>query len=258
MMDADGVRLHALEYGHGEPTILIVPGITSPAITWEFVAEELAGAARVVVLDVRGRGLSDKPELGFTLEDYANDVRCVAGAIAAEKLILLGHSMGARIVAAAVARDPELAFATVVVDPPLTGPGRPPYPFPLHVYVDALHEARAGATADDMARYYPTWPRRELEIRAQWLATCDETAVVETYNNFHTEEFFEPWSQVPAPVLFMYGSASPVVPPQSMAELRAANRQAEFVEVPKAGHMIPFDNLAGFVTPVLAFVKGER
>jgi N-formylmaleamate deformylase len=162
--------------------------------------------------------------------------------------------MGARIVAAAVADDPELAFATIVVDPPLTGPGRPPYPFPLQVYVDALHESRAGATADDMARYYPTWPRRELEIRAQWLATCDETAVVETYNKFHTEEFFEPWSRVPAPVMFMHGADSPVVTHESLAEIQAANPQAELVEVSAAGHMIPFDNLAGFVTPVLAFV----
>ncbi|HEX6509489.1 MAG TPA: alpha/beta hydrolase [Chloroflexota bacterium] len=255
MIDAGGIRLHALEYGHGEPTILVIPGITSPAITWEFVAEELAAAARVVVLDVRGRGLSDKPVSGFTLQDYANDVRSVAAAIAAGRLILLGHSMGARIAAAAVASDPEIASATIVVDPPLTGPGRPHYPFPLQVYVDALHESRAGATADDMARYYPTWPRRELEIRAQWLATCDETAVVETYNNFHTEEFFERWSQVPPPVMFMYGSDSPVVPRESIAEIQATNPHAEIVEVPVAGHMIPFDNLAGFVTPVVTFVS---
>lgn len=254
MIDANGLRLNILEYGHGEPAILIVPGITSPAITWEFVAEELADAARVVVLDVRGRGMSDTPPGGFTLPDYAFDVRRVADAVAAEQLILLGHSMGARIVAAAVAEDPGLALATIVVDPPLTGPGRLPYPFPLDVYLNALRESRAGATADDMARYYPTWPRRQLEIRAQWLATCDETAVAETYNNFHTEDFFSLWSQVPAPVVFMYGADSPVVPHDSLAEVRSTNPQAELVEVPRAGHMIPFDNLSGFVSRVRAFI----
>jgi N-formylmaleamate deformylase len=255
MIDADGIRLHTLEYGSGEPVIVIVPGITSPAITWDFVAVELATSACVVVLDVRGRGLSDKPTTGFTLPEYANDLQAVGAALGARELILLGHSMGARIVAAAVAREPKFASATIVVDPPLTGPGRSPYPFPLDVYVDAIREARAGATADDMARYYPTWPRRELEIRAQWLATCDETAVVETYHNFHSEDFFAYWTQVPPPVAFVYGDDSPVVTKESLREIAAANPRAELVGIPNAGHMIPFENLSDFVVQVLDFVK---
>ncbi len=255
MVDAEGIRLHTLEYGSGEPAILIIPGITSPAITWEFVAVELAPTARVIVLDVRGRGMSDKPTSGFTLRDYADDVSRVANSLGAQRLILLGHSMGARIAAAAMARYPDSASATIIVDPPLTGPGRPPYPFALDVYVDAIRESQAGATADDMARYYPTWPRRELEIRAQWLATCDETAVVETYENFHREDFFGLWAQVPPPVLFMSGADSPVVPAGSLAEIAAANDQAERVAIPNAGHMIPFENLSRFVTEVVRFVE---
>lgn len=255
VISAGEIGLHTLEYGRGEPTIVIVPGITSPAITWEFVAVELAAAARVVVVDARGRGMSDKPPRGFGLADYATDLRHVAAAVAAEKLILLGHSMGGRIVAATAADDPELACATIVVDPPLSGPGRDPYPFPLHIYVDALHQSLAGATADDMARYYPTWPRRELEIRAQWLSSCDETAVIETYNNFHTEDFFAYWPKVAPPVLFMYGDDSPVVPPHALAEIVAANPKAELVRIGGAGHMIPFDNLRDFVTEVLAFTE---
>jgi N-formylmaleamate deformylase len=255
VIDADGMRLHMLEYGSGEPVIVIVPGITSPAITWDFVAVELATTARVVVLDVRGRGLSDKPATGFTLPEYADDLQAVGAAVAGEELILLGHSMGARIAAAAVAREPNLASATIVVDPPLSGPGRSPYPFPLEVYVDAIREARAGATADDMARYYPTWPRRELEIRAQWLGTCDETAVVETYNNFHTEDFFAYWTEVAPPVAFVYGDDSPVVPRESLPEIAATNPRAELIGIPNAGHMIPFENLSDFVAQVLDFVR---
>jgi N-formylmaleamate deformylase len=251
---ANGVSLHYLEYGRGEPTILVVPGITSPAITWEFVAVELAREARVLVLDVRGRGLSDKPKGGYALEDYAGDVRDLVRAVAPEHTVLLGHSMGARIVAAAAALHPRLASSVIVVDPPLSGPGRAPYPFPIEVYVNALAEARAGATADAMARYYPTWPRRELEIRAQWLSTCDERAVVETYRNFHEEDFFDFWPRVPAPVLFVYGERSPVVPQEALAEVKLKNPDAEFVGIPQAGHMIPFENLSGFLAVVLEFV----
>jgi N-formylmaleamate deformylase len=253
-VNANGIELHYLEYGAGEPTVVIVPGITSPAITWEFVAIELARAARVVVLDVRGRGLSYKPVRGYSLRDYAADLAHLVPALGAREPVLLGHSMGARIVAAASVLHPNLARATIVVDPPLSGPGRAPYPFPIEVYTNALAEARAGATADDMARYYPTWPRRELEIRAQWLATCDERAVIESYHNFHEEDFFDYWPEVPAPVLFVYGERSPVVPESAIAEVLAKNPAAQLASVPRAGHMIPFENLGDFVSLVLTFL----
>ena len=54
-----GVRLHALDYGGDRPPLVILPGITSPTIALDFVARELTDLTRPVVLDVRGRGLSD-------------------------------------------------------------------------------------------------------------------------------------------------------------------------------------------------------
>jgi N-formylmaleamate deformylase len=247
-VDANGLRLHSLSYGDGPP-LVIVPGITSPAITWEFVAEPLAEDFRVVVLDVRGRGLSDRGE-SYRLDEYAADVIAVVRELPLERPVLVGHSMGARIVASAAARERDLFGPVVAVDPPLSGIGRAPYPFALDVYVNALREARAGATADDMRRYYPTWPERELQIRADWLATCDERAVVETYANFHLEDFFTDWLRVVAPVLFVYGAESPVVPETALAEVSAANPAAELAAVERCGHMVPFENLDGFVTTV--------
>src|SRR5690606_19322826 len=90
---------------------------------------------------------------------------------------VLGHSMGARNAAALAARHPGCHGPLVIVDPPLSGPGRAPYPFPRSVYVDTIRAAAAGITADDVREVYPTWPQRELQIRADWLATCDEAAV---------------------------------------------------------------------------------
>jgi N-formylmaleamate deformylase len=211
----DGIRLHYLEYGSGPLPLVIVPGITSPAISWEFVALPLSGSFRVIVLDVRGRGLSDPAGPGgYSLGHYAADLAGVGRALGLGRAAVLGHSMGARIVAATAAYDPEALGSTIIVDPPLSGIGRDPYPFPLDVYVSALHEAQAGATADDMRRYYATWPERELQIRADWLDTCDERAVVETYCNFHVEDFFDYWPRVPAPTLFVRGAESRVVTPR--------------------------------------------
>jgi N-formylmaleamate deformylase len=250
------LRIHYLEYGEPGPAVVVVPGITSPAITWEFVSLELARDRRVVTMDVRGRGLSDRAPVGaYRLSDYADDVAGLVEALGLERPAVLGHSMGARIAAAFAAAKPDAAGPSIVVDPPLSGPGRDPYPFPLSVYVESLQEAIAGASAEDMRRYFPTWSDEQLRLRAEWLATCDETAVVESYRNFHEEDFFEAWPVVPAPALFVYGLESPVVPESALAEVRSANPGAEVVGIPKAGHMIPWDNLPAFLEAVRRFLE---
>jgi N-formylmaleamate deformylase len=250
----NGLRIHYLEYGQGEVDIIIVPGITSPAITWEFVAEELAKDYHVYVVDVRGRGLSDKPTSGYRLTDYAADTAGLIQALNLDHPIVLGHSMGARIAAALGTLFPDVPGPTVLADPPLSGPGRAPYPTPLESFVKSLHEAQAGATAEDMRRYFPTWTDEQLRLRAEWLPTCDETAIVETYRNFHEEDFFTYWGRVRPPVLFIHGEESPVVPGAAIEEIRAANPEAEVVSVSNAGHMIPWDNLSGFLIAVRRFV----
>lgn len=255
-VEANHLRLHYLAYGQGRP-LIIVPGITSPAITWEFVAKPLSSEFLVIVVDVRGRGLSETPRTGYTREEYAADLIELVTVLGLRQPSLVGHSMGGRIVAAAAARNRETFGRVVVVDPPLSGLGRVPYPFPLEVYVKALHEAQAGASADDMRRYYPTWSQRELQIRADWLATCDERAVVETYCNFHLENFFDDWRRLSAPVLFVHGSESPVVPSTAIDEIAASNPAAEIASVSGAGHMVPFENLDDFVAVVCDYCLAE-
>jgi N-formylmaleamate deformylase len=161
--------------------------------------------------------------------------------------------MGARAVAGLAVLWPGVARAVVVADPTLTGPGREPYATPLDAFVSSLRAAQAGATADEMRPYFPTWTEKQLALRADWLATCDEQAVVESYVNLHEEDFFLYWRQVPSPVLFLYGGASPAVPAGSVGEVRTANPAAEVVELPGAGHMLPWDDLDGFLDAVRDF-----
>jgi N-formylmaleamate deformylase len=260
MAGADGyfqsgdVRLHYLEYGSDGPAIVVVPGITSPAITWGFIAEKLADDYRVLLLDVRGRGLSDKPESGFTLPDYAADVAAMVTELGLERPAVIGHSMGARIAAAFGVLQRDLAGPLLIVDPPLTGPGRPEYPTSLEAFMEQLATARAGATAEDMRPYFPTWDDEQLRLRAEWLPTCDETAVRETWLNFHTEDIFEYLRALEPPALFMYGGESPAVSAEGAEEVRAANPALEIACIPGAGHMIPWDNLDGFLSETRRFL----
>jgi N-formylmaleamate deformylase len=256
-VETNGVRLHHLQYGDGEPTIMVLPGITSPAITWEFVAEELAGDARIVILDIRGRGLSDAPETGYALTDYAADAAGVIEALGLERPVILGHSMGARIAAALGALYPDAVGPLIIADPPLSGPGRGDYATPLESFRSQLHEAYAGTTAEAVLRFYTTWSKREAQIRAEWLSTCAEHAVVQTWELFSTEDFFAHWRRLRPPLLFVHGEDSPVVTPDGLADVVAANPAADVVGIEGAGHMIPWENLADFVAAVRGFVAAE-
>jgi N-formylmaleamate deformylase len=234
------VRLHALDYGGDGMPLVVLPGITSPAITMDFVARELTDLVRPIVLDVRGRGLSDSGAT-YTLDDYALDTLAVIAGLGLDRPLLLGHSMGARI-AAAVAAGGAALRGTVLVDPPMSGPGRDPYPTTLAAFLGQLAEAARGTDADEVARSWPRWPRREQELRARWLSSCDPDAVAATHAGFETEDFFDAWPKVPAPTVLIHGADSPVVTAAGVAEARAANPTASFVEIPHAAHMVFWDN----------------
>jgi N-formylmaleamate deformylase len=209
-----------------------------------------------VVADLRGRGLSDAPADGaYSLDAYADDAAAVIEGLGLERPIVLGHSLGARIAAVLAAGHPDLVGSVLLVDPPMSGPGRDPYPTSREAFLQQLHEAQAGTTADAVAAYWPTWPRPELELRARWLATCDETAVEATHAGFESEDFMGWWRRLSAPAVLVRGGGSPVVDEAGAAELAAARPDLEILVVPDAGHMIPWDDLDGFVAVVRPLVE---
>jgi N-formylmaleamate deformylase len=254
-VERDGLRLHHLEYGEAGTPVVIVPGITSPAATWEFVSLDLARDYRVITLDIRGRGLSDTPGAGYELADYAADVDAVIERLGLDRPVLVGHSMGARIAAAVRVLHRGVAGPVVLADPPLTGPGRGTYPMSLEAFMDQLRAARSGGAPEELLRYFPTLTPEHLALRAQWLPTCDENAVRESWLNFHREDFFAYLRELEPPVLFMYGADSPVVPESALPEVIKTRPDLEIARIPGAGHMIPWDNTADFLRETRGFLK---
>jgi N-formylmaleamate deformylase len=185
---ANNIRQHYLRYGGtagdrtGRPAVILIPGITSPAVTWGFVAEHLGRQFDTYVLDVRGRGLSASgPELDYGLDAQAADVTAFAQALGLSNCALVGHSMGGRIAVRAARGQPEGLTRLVIVDPPVSGPGRRAYPANLAWYVDSIRQATHGMTAEAMLAFCPTWTEAQRQLRAQWLHTCFEPAIVQSF-----------------------------------------------------------------------------
>lgn len=251
---ANGIRQHYLRYGGKGRPLLLIPGITSPAITWGFVAEQLAARFDVYVLDVRGRGLSESgPHLGYDLDSYAADAAGIISALGLKDCVVLGHSMGARIALRLGHNNPANIARMVLVDPPVSGPGRREYPAKLPWYVDSIRQSLKGMSAEEMRAFCPSWTEEQLQLRAEWLHTCDEAAIVETFERFHTEDVHQDVPHLPCPALLVVATRGGVILPEDEEELKTLSAHITVTRVADAGHMIPWDNLPGFIEAVMPF-----
>ncbi|KAA0180401.1 alpha/beta fold hydrolase [Cupriavidus cauae] len=250
---ANGIRQHYLRYGgpgegrDARDPVIVVPGITSPAITWGFVGERFGRQFDTYVLDVRGRGLSEAGDaLDYSLDAQAADVIAFAEALGLQRYSVVGHSMGARIGLRAARARPAGLVRLAMIDPPVSGPGRRPYPSQLPWYVDSIRLARRGIDVEGMRAFCPTWTEAQLRLRAEWLHTCDERAVVASFDGFHQDDVHADMPHVAVPALLMVAGRGDVIRPEDVEEIRGLMPQLQVARVPDAGHMIPWDDEAGF------------
>lgn len=89
---SDNVRLHYLESGAG-PTIVFIPGWTMPAEIWQSQIEYFSPNYRVVALDPRSQGDSDKPAEGNYFARRAQDYKELIDYLGSAAVVLVGWSM---------------------------------------------------------------------------------------------------------------------------------------------------------------------
>jgi len=118
-LDRAGVRLHWYEWRpEGEardPALFLLHGLSSNARVWERMAAHLPGR-RIVALDQRSHGLSDRPESGYELDELVADAAAVIQDLDLGRPLVAGHSWGAAVALALAADRPDLAAGLVVVD----------------------------------------------------------------------------------------------------------------------------------------------
>jgi pimeloyl-ACP methyl ester carboxylesterase len=121
-----GGELAAFQLGEaveGRPPLLAVHGITSSSRAWLPVARALAGRANLVAPDLRGRGASHTLPPPYGTAAYVTDLVALLDRLELERAVLLGHSLGAYIVARLAIEHPERVSALVLVDGGLPIPG---------------------------------------------------------------------------------------------------------------------------------------
>jgi non-heme chloroperoxidase len=93
-VQANGIRLHYLDWGGSGPVLLFIPGMGCTAHIFDGFAPRFIDRFHVMALTRRGHGESDHPESGYDPDTLAEDLRCFLDAVQVDQVILAGHSLG--------------------------------------------------------------------------------------------------------------------------------------------------------------------
>lgn len=111
-----GVRIQLAQWdGKGKP-IFCIHGITANCRCWDVMASNLSPDHRVIAMDLRGRGLSESPDAGYSVAHHCEDILAILDDLKMEKAVIMGHSLGAFIAMAFGAQHPERVDRIILVD----------------------------------------------------------------------------------------------------------------------------------------------
>lgn len=113
----DGLAIHSTVTGKGPKTVILVHGWTCDETTWSEQVPALAAHYRVVTLDLPGHGKSASPTGGkLSMDLFARAVEAVRVEAGAERVVLVGHSMGTPVIVQYALLYPMHTSALVFVD----------------------------------------------------------------------------------------------------------------------------------------------
>ena len=241
---ADGVRLSVIDRGSGEP-FLLIPGLGYAG--WSFTRQlgPLSDAARVLAMDNRGSGHSDKPAGPYSIPQMADDAFAVLSQLGAIPAHVVGTSMGGYVAQTLALRHPHAVRSLVLVATTSGGRGSLGVPHEtLRIWGMAATSGPEGfARATMPISFAPGWLQAHqsefeelLAMRlsaptpiAAWRAQFDACAT-----------FLRKGLRLGAitqPVTIIHGTADRVVPYENAAHLSRDLPQANVVTLEGAGHL---------------------
>lgn len=155
---SDDCRVHYETTGEGAPLVLI-PGLGGDGRFWAGVAPLLADRFRLIVVDHRGAGRSDRPAGPYSIDRIARDVVEILDAEAIARADLVGHSTGGTVVQTLALDAPDRVGRIVIS-------GSWPAP---DARFRLLFEARLALLEKDQPEIYQVFTH-VLGYTADWLA----------------------------------------------------------------------------------------
>jgi len=260
----NAIRLHYVRWPTaktGAPTLIVLHGIARHAHTFDHIAPQLSRTYQVLAVDMRGHGDSGwSPEGAYLVEDYVRDLEALVDQLQLRKVSLLGNSTGGRVAQVYAGLHPERIDRVVVED---VGPERP------QSIADALgrrfeREKDGWANEDELVAQLvtqnPRTPEPLLRTYAHFgVKTRDDGRVIwkrdpNLVKGFIETELWASVSKITAPILYVLGGGSRIVPPETQEKLKQTLPHVRIVVMPQLGHYPDEDDTPGFMKIVGEFL----
>ncbi|KQX09727.1 hydrolase [Streptomyces sp. Root431] len=240
----DGVRLSCRDWGGSGPDVLLLHGLAGHAGEWDATARALCEAGyRVLALDQRGHGNSERRPEDVSRAAYVADVVAVVHELGLQQPVLIGQSLGGHTALLTAAAHPELPSALVLVE---AGPGGSnpdvqtgiaewfaawPVPFPTREEAVAFLGGGKRPVGEGWAsgleeRADGLWPRFDADVMVRSL---DDNA---------TRAFWDEWAAITCPTLAVLGQDEQggIIGDEEYAEMARLRPGSYGVSVPGTGH----------------------
>jgi len=258
----DGLRVHYQEAGTGAPLVL-VHGFMASTFVWKDVLPALADRFRVVAVDLKGFGFTEKPASGYALEAQADLVVRLLDRLGIDRAAFCGNSMGGAVALHAAIRHPRRVSALVLVDSaglrmasqqatpvyarwpvvgPLLGALAVSFDGPVRAGLQACYFDPTKVTEADVSTC-----RRVLATRAGLRA-----AVAVAREPFYLGE--RAIAGIAQPTLILWGAQDRLIPVEAGKRFNALVPGSRFVVLERCGHMPPPEMPDRFVREVSGFL----
>ena len=261
-----GLRLHYLDLGNtGAPPLVLLHGIDRIAHTFDHIAPRFTSRYHVIAMDLRGHGDSGwDPEGRYLVEDHVGDLERLVKALGLRNVTLWGNSTGGRVVQVFAGQHPELVAAVIAED---VGPERPRSiadayarrvkqeengwagPDALLAQMRAAAQPLPDAVLEPYVRY---GTKRRDDGRLVWKR--DPNLV----KGFVETELWRYVRNIKAPILYVLGGRSTIVPAATQDELKKVLPQVRIVTMPGLGHYPSDEKPEDFAGIVRQFLEAPK
>jgi 3-oxoadipate enol-lactonase len=243
------------------PWLVLIHGMGFDRTGWEPVLPTLRRRFRLVLVDNRGTGRSGRPDGSFAVADMASDVVAVLDAAGIDRVHVLGASLGGMVAQELAITRPERVARLVLA---CTTPGWPTsYPMPaasLRLIRAARGMPRAAARrlhtehalSAQAVQQDPALVGRLMAVQgvrpvAQEVLLAQAMAGARYAGRLRQR-------RIGARTLVVHGSADTVVDPRNARLLAGRITSARLVTFPGLGHLLFWEDPAGFAAVVTSFL----
>ena len=246
------------------PWLVLIQGMGFDRLGWQPVLGRLGRHFRLVLMDNRGSGRSDRPAGAIAVADMVGDVVAVLDAAGIHRAHVLGASLGGMVAQELAVTHPERVNGLVLA---CTTPGWPlAYPMPAPTV--RLIAATADMTPDAAARRHTEnalsarTVRRRPElvdrlVRLQGIRPADPGTLRAQARAGARYAGHLRQARIRARTLIVHGDADTVVDPRNARLLAERIRGARLVIFPGLGHLLFWEDPDAFAAAVASFLLAE-